>query len=285
MKTVTLNNGMEMPVVGLGVFRLSPEEAEASVKFALENGYRSIDTANVYFNEKAVGRAIKASEVAREDIFLTSKIWPSDFKRKRVRPAVEATLARLGVDYLDCLVLHQAAGKYLEAYEVCEELVKEGKIRSIALSNFYGKHYDKVLAHCKIKPVFNTLECNPLCQQRKMKEILDKDGIFLESWYPLGGKGNTSIAGLELFQNLAKKYGKTPQQIILRWHIDRGYIIIPGSKSPKHLQQNLDLFDFSFTEEEMKQIEAIDQNKQRLAVVGWIRPFLPLFRANYNKQQ
>lgn len=284
MENMLLNNGLSMPKIGIGTFLLKPEEAEQAVLWALENGYRSVDTANVYFNEKAVGRAIKKSGVPREEIFLTSKIWPSTFKYEKAKKAIDDTLARLGVDYLDCLILHQAAGKYLEAYRAIEEAVEEGKVRSIGLSNFYGKAFEKVLANAKIKPVLDTLECNPICQQDKMRERLAKENMILESWYPLGGKGNKSIAENPIFVELAKKYGKTPYQVILRWHLDMGYIIIPGSKSESHIKQNLDILDFSLTKEEMAQIAALNKEKQRLGLNGFIRALIPLAKSNYDKQ-
>lgn len=284
MDTITLNNGLTMPKIGIGTFLLKPEEAERAVLYALQHGYRSVDTANVYMNEKAVGRAIKASGVPREEIFLTSKIWPSSFPYKKAKKAIDDTLRRLGVDYLDCLILHQAAGKYLQAYKALEEAVEEGKVRCIGLSNFYGKTFEKVLQNAKIKPVLNTLECNPTCAQDAMRERLSKENIVLESWYPLGGKGNSSIAKAPIFVELSKKYGKSPYQVILRWHLDRGYIIIPGSKSESHIAQNLDILDFRLTEEEMAEIAKLNKEKQRLAVVGIARPFLPLLKMNYDKQ-
>ena len=285
MSTIILNNGKPMPKIGIGTFLLKPEEAERAVLIALKNGYRSVDTANIYMNEKAVGRAIAKSGVPREEIFLTSKIWPSQFPYAKAKKAIDDTLRRLGVDYLDCLILHQAAGKYLEAYRALEEAVEEGKIRSIGLSNFYGKHFEKVLANAKIKPVLNTLECNPTCAQDHMRELLANENIILESWYPLGGKGNTSIAEAPIFQELAKKSNKTPYQVILRWHLDRGYIIIPGSKSENHIKQNLDILDFSLTAEEMAEIAKLNKEKQRLGVVGIARAFLPLLRMNFDKQE
>ena len=284
MENFTLNNGLSMPKIGLGTFLLKPEQAEQAVLWALQSGYRSIDTANIYMNEKAVGRAIKKSGVPREEIFLTSKIWPCSFPYEKAKKAIDDTLNRLGVDYIDCLILHQAAGKYLEAYKALEEAVKEGKVRCIGLSNFYEKHLDKVLESATIKPVLDTLECNPTCMQLAMRERLKKENIVLESWYPLGGKGNTSIAEDPIFVELAKKYQKTPQQVILRWHLDMGYMIIPGSKSEGHIRQNLDLFDFQLTAEEMESILVLNKEKQRLGVNPFMRKLLPLMRLNYDKQ-
>ena len=285
MEYVTLNNGMKMPRVGLGTYLIKPEPCEKGVLHALTHGYDLIDSANIYMNERAVGRSIKASGRNREELFITSKIWPSDFKYAKAKKAIDATLNRLGLDYLDLLILHQPAGRYLEAYRALEEAVEEGKIRSIGLSNFYGKDLDKVLANAKIKPVLLTVECHPYCQQKELKARLDKEGILLQSWFPLG-QGDKNLAAEPVFNELAKKYNKSPQQIILKWHVQSGFGVIPGSKTPSHIDDNINLFDFELTEDEMNRIRALDKNKKYLGLPNFfVKAFIPLLRLNYEKQE
>ena len=275
---------MKMPQIGLGTFMIKPEPCQNAVTYALTHGYDLIDTANLYMNEKAVGRAIKASKRKREELFITSKIWPNNFKAKKIHQAVDGTLRRLGLDYIDLLILHQPAGKYMEAYAELEKEVENGRVKAIGLSNFYGKDLEKVLRQCKIKPVLLTVECHPYAQQKELKERLDKENILLQSWFPLG-QGDPKLAQEPLFLELAGKYKKTPQQIILKWHIASGYGVIPGSKTPSHIDENIDLFDFDFTDEEMKRIGELDRHKKYLSVPNWLmKLFVPLFRQNYDKQ-
>lgn len=284
MEYKTLNNGMKMPVLGIGTFLIDPEPCFNAVVHALQHGYRLVDTANFYGNEKAVGRALRSSEVAREEIFLTSKIWPSDFGKAKTPQAIDATLQRLQVDYIDLLILHQPVGRYLEAYAALEEAVRAGKVKAIGLSNFYGKDLDKVLRFATIKPVLNTVECNPYYPQSAMKERLEKEGMYLESWFPLG-QGDRRMAEEEVFGLLAAKYHKTPHQIILRWHIDRGYIVIPGSKTPAHIEDNIDLFDFALSEEDMAAIAALENKVKTARPPEWLLKLLLKFtRPNYKKE-
>ena len=284
MDRIKLNNGMSIPSVGLGTYTIKPEPCEKAVLHALTHGYDLIDTANIYMNERAVGRAIKSSGRDRKELFITSKIWPKDFRREKVAKAVDGTLRRLGLDYVDLLILHQPAGRFIEAYHALEEEVDKGRVKAIGLSNFYGKDLQKVLDVCRIKPVLLTVECHPYGQNRELKRFLDEQGILLQSWFPLG-QGDPKLVGEETFLQLGEKYGKTPQQIILKWHVQSGFCVIPGSKTPSHIDDNIALFDFELTEEEMKQIQALDRNKRYYNFPRWaVRLFMPLIRMNYDKQ-
>ena len=256
MEYVTLNNGIKMPMAGIGTFLLTPDEAEASVLSALACGYRLIDTANAYVNEKAVGRAMKKSGVSREEIFLETKLWPAFYEQP---DAVEKTLERLDTDYIDLLFIHQPAGNYIAGYKLMEKAYKEGKVKAIGLSNFSQSQIREILDICEVKPVVLQTEVHPYDQEKKLKDYLKKEGIVIQAWYPLG-HGDKALLEEPLFQELGKKYGKSSAQIILRWHIQAGNIVIPGSKSPAHIQDNFDLFDFSLTAWEMAQISIMDKN-------------------------
>lgn len=256
MEYATLNNGLKMPMAGIGTFLLTPDEAEASVLAALEDGYRLIDTANAYVNEKAVGRAMKKSGLPREEIFLETKLWPSFYEDE---DAVDKTLERLGTDYIDLLLLHQPAGNYVAGYRQMEKAYKEGKVRAIGLSNFNQGQIEEILSLCEVKSAVLQTEVHPYFQERELKKFLEREGMVIQAWYPLG-HGDKALLEEPLFAELAKKYGKTNAQVILRWHIQAGNIVIPGSKNPAHIKDNFDLFDFSLTEEEMAKIAALDKN-------------------------
>ena len=256
MKFATLNNGLSMPMAGIGTFLLTPDEAEASVLAALEDGYRLIDTANAYVNEKAVGRAMKKSGLKREEIFLETKLWPSFYEDDN---AVDKTLERLGTEYIDLLLIHQPAGNYVAGYRQMEKAYKEGKVKAIGLSNFNQAQIEEILGLCQVKPAVLQTEVHPYFQEQELKSFLSKEDMVIQAWYPLG-HGDKALLEEPLFTQLGKKYGKTNAQIILRWHIQDGNIVIPGSKNPAHIQDNFDLFDFSLTEEEMAKIAALDKN-------------------------
>lgn len=258
MEYATLNNGVKMPMAGIGTFMLSPDEAEASVLSALQCGYRLIDTANAYVNEKAVGRAMKKSGLPREEIFLETKLWPAFYEQP---DAVEKTLKRLDTDYIDLLLIHQPAGNYVAGYRQMEKAYKEGKVKAIGLSNFNEKQIKEILDICEVKPAVLQTEVHPYSQEKELKEFLNQEGIVIQAWYPLG-HGDKALREEPLFTKLAEKYGKSNSQIILRWHIQSGNIVIPGSKNPAHIKDNLDLFDFSLTDEEMTQIAAMDRQKR-----------------------
>lgn len=254
----TLNNKIKMPMAGIGTFLLSPDEAEASVLSALGCGYRLIDTANAYVNEKAVGRAMKKSGVPREEIFLETKLWPAFYEQEN---AVEKTLERLDTDYIDLLLIHQPAGNYVAGYRLMEKAYKEGMVKAIGLSNFNENQIKEILDICTVKPAVLQTELHPYSQERKLKAFLDKEGIVVQAWYPLG-HGDKKLINEPLFSKLAEKYNKSNAQIILRWHIQSGNIVIPGSKNPEHIKANFDLFDFALTDDEMAQIAAMDKQKR-----------------------
>ena len=256
MNHITLNNGVEMPLVGLGTYQLSPDEAQASVTFALDNGYELIDTANVYVNERGVGRGMRASTKAREDVFLETKLWPSFYDSGT---AVDETLERLGVAYIDLMILHQPAGNIRAGYRKLEDAYRAGKLRSIGISNFNAAEVQHLIDECEVLPALIQTECHPYFPQTELKKLLAQHNIALQAWYPLGGRGNDSIMGEPLIGELAKAHGKSPAQVILRWHVQQGNIVIPGSKTPSHIAQNIELFDFALTDEEMARIAALDR--------------------------
>ena len=258
MEYATLNNGIKMPMAGIGTFLLIPDEAEASVLSALQCGYRLIDTANAYVNEKAVGRAMRKSGIPRDEIFLETKLWPSFYEQE---DAVEKTLQRLGTDYIDLLLIHQPAGNYVAGYRHMEKAYKEGKVRAIGLSNFTPEQVQEILDICEVKPAVLQTEVHPYSQEKKLKEFLDKEGIVIQAWYPLG-HGDKALIQEPLFTEFGKKYGKSNAQIILRWHIQAGNIVIPGSKNPAHIKDNFNLFDFALTDDEMAKITALDKQKR-----------------------
>lgn len=257
MEYAMLNNGVKMPMAGIGTFLLSPDEAEASVLSALQCGYRLIDTANAYVNEKAVGRAMKRSGLNREEIFLETKLWPSFYEQD---DAVDKTLARLDTDYIDLLLIHQPAGNYIAGYRQMEKAYKEGKVRAIGLSNFNEAQIREILEICEVRPSVLQSEVHPYSQEKALKQFLAQEGMVIQAWYPLG-HGDKALINEPLFTELAQKYGKSNAQIILRWHIQDGNIVIPGSKNAEHIRDNFDLFDFSLSDEEMAKIAAMDQKK------------------------
>ncbi len=258
METIVLNNGAKCPVIGIGTYMLSPADAENSVREALKMGYSLVDTANAYVNERAVGRGMKESGVKREDVFLSTKLWPSEYENPN---AVDETLARLGVDYVDLLYIHQPAGNWLAGYRQLEKAYKEGKAKSIGISNFEGKYIEELETKWEIAPQFIQVEAHPYFTQTELRKTLDKYGIRLMSWYPLG-HGDRSLQNEPIFAELGKKYGKTPAQVILRWHTQMGFAVIPGSRNVEHIRDNLNILDFTLTEEEMAQIAKLDKGER-----------------------
>ena len=284
MEYLKLNNGTKVPALGIGTYRIPSKDAKPAVEEALKLGYRLIDTANVYLNEVAVGEGIRNSGVPREEIFLTSKIWPQDFKYKKAKKAIDKTLERLGTDYVDLLLLHQESGDYLGAWKAMEEAVVEGKVRSIGVSNFSNKALKKILKEGTIKPVVAQNESHPYLQKDKTSKLLEKEGIVLEAWYPLGS-GDKKLLNEKVFKKLAKKYDKTTAQVILRWHTQVGHIVIPGSKTPAHIADNLDLFDFKLTKKELKKIEKLNKNKYYSKIPKFIKKGFAFSRINFDKQR
>ena len=258
MEKIILNNKLECPVIGIGTFMLSPAEAENSVREALKMGYSLVDTANAYVNERACGRGIKDSGLKREEVFISTKLWPSEYENEK---AVEETLERLGLEYVDLLYIHQPAGNWLAGYRQLEKAYREGKARSIGISNFEGKYIEELQTKWEIVPQFIQVEAHPYFTQKELRGTLDKYGIKLMSWYPLG-HGDKSLLNEPVFAKLGKKYGKTSVQIILRWHTQMGFVVIPGSKNVDHIRDNLDILDFRLTEEEMTEIAKLDKGER-----------------------
>ena len=256
MEYLTLNNGNKMPMAGIGVFLLKPEETELSVLSALADGIRLIDTANAYMNEKAVGRAMKKSGVAREDIFLVTKLWPTVYTDEN---AVDETLARLGTEYIDLLFLHQPACDWRTGYKMMEKAYKEGKAKALGVSNFPIEWLKEIIETAEIKPQMVQVEAHPYFPQTELKKVLAETGMGLMAWYPLG-HGDKNLINEPVFTKLADKYGKSNAQIILRWHVQSGNVIFPGSRNPAHIRDNFNIFDFTLTDEEMKEIAAVDKN-------------------------
>ena len=256
MEYFTLNNSRKMPMNGIGVFLLKPAETESAVLSALADGIRLIDTANAYMNEKAVGRAIRKSGVARDEIFLVTKLWPTVYEDE---DAIDKTLARLGVDYVDLLFLHQPAGNWKKGYQLMEKAYKEGKVKALGVSNFPISWLEELIETAEIKPQMVQVEAHPYYPQTELKKVLAQTGMGLMAWYPLG-HGDKNLINELVFTELAEKYGKTNAQIILRWHIQMGNVVIPGSKNPAHIRDNFNIFDFSLTDEEMARIAAVNKN-------------------------
>jgi diketogulonate reductase-like aldo/keto reductase len=258
MEYLVLNNKVECPVVGIGTYLLTPEEAENSVREALKMGYSLVDTANAYMNERACGRGMRSSGVKREDIFLSTKIWASEYENEN---AVDETLERLGVDYVDLLYIHQPAGNWMAGYRQLEKAYKEGKAKSIGISNFEGKYIEELETKWEIVPQFIQVEAHPYFTQGELRQTLDKYGIKLMSWYPLG-HGDKALIEEPIFAELGNKYGKSPAQIILRWHTQMGFVVIPGSKNVDHIKDNIDILDFKLSGDEMERIAALDKNER-----------------------
>ncbi|HBO37175.1 MAG TPA: aldo/keto reductase [Pasteurellaceae bacterium] len=267
-RRVRLNNGIYMPIIGIGVYSLTPSETENSVYSALKEGYRLVDTARIYGNEDAVGRAIKRSGIPRGEIFITTKLWISDFPNAKER--IEERLTKLDVDYIDLLLLHHpGGGRYdKEAYKAMEEAVKEGKIKSIGLSNYNEKEFEEIIKIASIVPAVVQNETHPYNQQKEFKVFLEKYGTVLESWFPLGGRkdadgrgGTAVLFNNETILKISKKYNKSPAQIILRWHLQSNNIAIPGSRNPEHIKENIEIFDFELSSEDMQKLNNLDKKE------------------------
>ena len=262
METVKLYNNVEVPVLGIGTFMISPEDTEKSVYSALKLGYRMIDTANAYMNEEAVGKALKKAInegiVTREEVFVSTKIWATLYENEN---AVDDTLKRLDLDYVDLLFIHQPAGNYMAGYRMLEKAYKDGKAKSLGISNFEGEKLEKLLADSEIKPHVIQMEAHPYCTEKEIRDRLAEYGTATMGWYPLG-HGDRGLVNEEVFTLLADKYRKSNAQIVLRWHTQMGFITIPGSKNPDHIRDNGDIFDFSLTKEEMAEIAKLDGTKK-----------------------
>ena len=256
---ITLNDGNKIPQFGLGVFQIPGDEKtkEACLE-AFKLGYRHIDTAHAYQNERGVGQAVKESGIPREEIWITSKLWPSEYGEGKTAKAIDKMLERLQTDHIDLLLLHQQFGDYLGAWKDMEKAVAESKVKSIGLSNFESERLEEVLAAATINPSVLQVECHPYYQQNDLKKRIAPYNTVIESWYPLG-HGDAALIEEPVFTKLAEKYGKTNAQIILRWHIQEGTIVFPKSSNPVHIKENIDIFDFELTEEEMNEIRQLDK--------------------------
>lgn len=261
-RTVLLNNGVEMPILGLGTFNLNSTQAENSTYWALKAGHRLIDTASAYNNEAAVGkglkRAIDEGIVKREDVFITTKLWPMGGYSMS---GVDNALKNLNVDYIDLLLLHQPWGDYMGGYRAMEEAVQQGKVRSIGISNFSAAQIEEVLGAATITPAVQQVETHLYHQQGSMIEYLNRYGTVLEAWFPLGGRGNAhTFLDLPEVQDIAQAHGKLPVQVVIRWHLQSGHVCIPGSINEEHIKENASVFDFALTAEDMSRLNALNKN-------------------------
>ena len=260
MKEVILNNGVRMPIIGYGVFQVSPEECERCVSDALSVGYRLIDTAQAYANEDGVGNAWRKSGLKREDIFLVTKVWISNSGEEKAAKSIDESLRKLQTDYIDLLLIHQAYGDVFGTWRAMEKAYRDGKVRAIGVSNFLEARYFDFHHYVDIKPMVNQLQCNALIQQRGIEPLLAETGCNMMAWGPLGGQGVDGIIKSELLGAIGVKYGKTASQVALRWLTQRGIIAIPKSTHKDRMAQNLDILDFTLTDDDMAQIATMNQH-------------------------
>lgn len=260
-KTVTLNSGYQMPLNGIGTYSLTGDECFQSITSALNSGVRLIDTAYMYHNEEDIGRAIKASSVPREDIFITTKIYPSQFDDPEA--AIDMALEKLDVEYIDLMLLHHPGDNDVKAYQAMEKYVKEGKIRSIGLSNWYVEELEVFLPQVSITPALVQNEIHPYYQENDVIPYIQDKGIVVEGWYPFGGRGYTKdLLNNETIMDIAKNHDVSSAQVILRWNLQRGVVVIPGSSNPDHIKENTEIYHFELSDEEMEQIKALDRNEK-----------------------
>ena len=260
METIKLTNGVEMPLVGYGVFLVPPQEAERCVTDALEVGYRLIDTAQAYYNEEGVGAAIAKSNVKREDIFLVTKVWISNAGEEKAAQSIDESLRKLQTEYIDLLLIHQAYGDVFGSWRAMEKAYKAGKVRAIGVSNFQAGRFFDFAHYVDVKPMVNQLQCNPMIQQTGIEPLLAETDTKMMAWGPLGGQGVEGIVKSELLAGIGAKYGKSAAQVALRWLTQRGIVAIPKSSHKERMAQNLNIFDFTLTTEEMAQIATMNQH-------------------------
>ena len=261
MDTMKLNDGNLIPSQGFGVFMIQPDgPTEEAVTKALQAGYRHIDTAAAYFNEEDVGRAVKKSGIPREEIYITSKMWLQDYGYETAKKAIDTSLRKLGMDYMDLYLLHQPYGDTAGAWKAMEEAVRAGKIRSIGISNHTVKLMEKLLPSMEIMPAVNQVECNPFFQQKELRHFMCQYGTRVEAWFPLG-HGSQELLSDPRLKEIAERHGKSVVQVILRWHLQEGIIALPKASSMEHIKANLDIFDFMLGDDEMAQIRSMDTGK------------------------
>ena len=260
MEKIKLSNGVEMPLLGYGVFLVPPQEAERCVTDALEVGYRLIDTAQAYYNEEGVGAAIAKSDVKREDIFLVTKVWIANAGEEKAAQSIDESLRKLQTDYIDLLLIHQAYGDVFGSWRAMEKAYKDGKVRAIGVSNFQAARFFDFAHYVDVKPMVNQLQCNPMIQQTGIEPLLAETDTKMMAWGPLGGQGVDGIVKSELLAAIGQKYVKSAAQVALRWLTQRGIVAIPKSSHKERMAQNINIFDFKLTMEEMTQIATMNQH-------------------------
>ncbi len=264
MDFVTLNNSVKMPQLGYGVWQVEDEQATTAVRKAIEVGYTSIDTAMIYQNERGVGKAIKEASVPREQLFITTKVWNSDQGFENTLRAFDESLERLGLDYVDLYLIHWPTpefDQYVDTYKALEKLYHDGRVKAIGVCNFEIEHLERLLQECEVKPVLNQVECHPYLQQNELKDFCAKHDIFLEAWSPLEQGGD--VLKDEVIQKIADVQGKTPAQVVLRWHLQKNNIVIPKSVTPSRIEENFNVFDFELTEEQMDEINQLNRDRRK----------------------
>lgn len=290
MEYVTLHNGLKMPILGYGVYQVTQEECERCVLDALEVGYRSIDTAQSYFNEEQVGSAIVKSGVPREEIFLTTKVWVEHYGYENAKKSVLDSMEKLRTDYLDLILLHQPFADYYGAYRALEELYDEGKVKAIGVSNFYPDRLVDIASFSRIKPMVNQVETHPHDQQVLAKEYMDKYGVQIEAWAPFG-EGRGGLFTDETLTKIGAKYGKTTAQVMLRWHIQRGVVVIPKSVHKERMIENFNVFDFRLSDEDMQLISTMDKKESSFfshydpAMVEWFVKMVEERKTNHDSSK
>ena len=260
MEYITLSNGVKMPTLGYGVFLVSPDECERCVSDALSVGYRLIDTAQAYQNEEGVGNAWRKSSIKREDLFLVTKVWISNAGEEKAAKSIDESLRKLQTDYIDLLLIHQAYGDVFGTWRAMEKAYRAGKVRAIGVSNFQAGRFFDFAHYVDVKPMVNQLECNTLSQQTGIEPILNEFDTKMMAWYPLGGQGTGDIVKSELLASIGSKYNKTAAQVALRWLTQRGIVAIPKSSHKERMAQNIDIFDFSLSDDDMAQIATMNQH-------------------------
>lgn len=264
MNQVILNNKLEMPQLGFGVWQVDNDQAAAAVSKALETGYTSIDTAMIYKNEAGVGQALKETNVPREDLFITTKVWNADQGYDNTLRAFDESLERLGLDYVDLYLIHWPTpefDQYVDTYKALEKLYKDGRVKAIGVCNFEAEHLQRLLDECDVPPVLNQIECHPYLAQTELKEFCAQHDIFIEAWSPLDQGGE--VLQDEVIQQIAEAHKKSPAQVVLRWHLQNNTIVIPKSVTPSRIEENFDVFGFELSEEEMNQIDGLNQNRRK----------------------
>lgn len=266
----TLNNGIKIPMLGYGVFEIPDAECEECVLQALECGYRHIDTAQIYGNEAGVGRAVEACNLPRSELFVTSKVWVKQYGEGKTLKSIEDSLKKLKTDYIDLMLLHRPFFDYIGGWKDLEKAYENGIVKAIGISNFNIKQTSEILGIANIPPAVNQIELHPYFGQIKLKDYLAKNGMEVEAWYPLG-HGNKKLLGDPLITKLAAKYSKTPSQIILRWHIHCGNIVFPKTRSALHMRENLEIFSFGLSAEDIAAVSSLDKNKPLFSVPDWVQ--------------